>query len=108
MKSGSGAFDIDDFVSRLVIYMGGRKTLNLDNDDDSSYDDDAEDDGIPLDWEKVGRKVLGKSHRVPVMDFMCVNLQSPYTLYVRIMNCAQAWTSINRAEETECGETDKV
>lgn len=75
MKSGSGAFDIDDFISRLVIYMGGRKTMNLDDDDGSSYDDDAEDDETPLDWEKVGRKVLEKSHRVPVMDFMCVLLK---------------------------------
>ena len=71
MKSGSGAFDIDDFISKLVIFMGGRKTMNLVDDDDSSYDDAAEDAG-PLDWEKVGRQVLSKSHRVPVMDFMYV------------------------------------
>ena len=37
MKSGSGAFDIDDFISKLVIFMGGRKTMNLDDDDDSNW-----------------------------------------------------------------------
>ncbi|CAL1702397.1 unnamed protein product [Somion occarium] len=70
MKSGSGAFDIDDFITKLVIFMGGRKTVDLADNDGDSYNDDAEDDGAPLDWEKVGRKVLAKSHRVPVMDFM--------------------------------------
>ncbi|KAF8893982.1 Nse4 C-terminal-domain-containing protein [Infundibulicybe gibba] len=52
MKSGSGAFDIDEFVSKLSTFMGGHKT------------------GDFLDWEKIGRKALAKSRRVPVMGFM--------------------------------------
>lgn len=69
MKSGSGAFDIDDYVSKLVIFMGGRHDVQeVDEDDDGSYDDDG--DGAQLDWERIGWKAMAKSHRAPVMDFM--------------------------------------
>ena len=66
MKSGTGAFDVDDFVSKLITFMGGRKTLEDQLPDDS----DAEDGDAPLDWERIGRKALAKSRRVPVLDFM--------------------------------------
>ncbi|TFK94530.1 hypothetical protein K466DRAFT_509497 [Polyporus arcularius HHB13444] len=71
MKSGSGAFDVDDFVARLITYMGGRKPLtpvgdNEEEEDTSEYDAG----GAPLDWERIGRRALAKSKRVPVMDFM--------------------------------------
>ncbi|KAG1752939.1 Nse4 C-terminal-domain-containing protein [Suillus lakei] len=56
MKLGSAAFDIDDFVSKLAIFMGGRHELA----DDASELDDIE----------VGRRALAKSRRVPVMGFM--------------------------------------
>ena len=73
MKSGSGAFDIDEFLSRLVTFMGGRANVGdlADDDDDTSYDDD-EGDGSFLQWERIGWKVVAKSHRVPAMDFMSV------------------------------------
>ncbi|TBU28868.1 Nse4 C-terminal-domain-containing protein [Dichomitus squalens] len=73
MKSGSGAFDTDDFVARLITYMGGRKptsSVDLDDDDDEygeAYDGAG---GAPLDWERIGRRALAKSRRVPAMDFM--------------------------------------
>ena len=73
MKSGSGAFDVDDYISKLVIFMGGRHGVNEDKqveDDDDAYDDDV-DDG-PLDWGRIGWKAMTRTHRVPVMDFMCV------------------------------------
>jgi len=66
MKLGSAAFDLDDFVSKLAIFMGGRHELA----DDASELDDI-DDSV-LDWEKVGRRALAKSRRVPVMGFMFV------------------------------------
>jgi len=69
MKSGQGAFDVDDFVSKLITFMGGRKPVDLHNDDDAA-DADDEDGDAPLDWDKIGRKVLAKSRRVPVLDFM--------------------------------------
>jgi len=68
MKSGIGAFDIDEFVSKLITFMGGRKQMDQ-NLDDSDVEDDTGGDA-PLDWEKIGRKALAKSRRVPVMDFM--------------------------------------
>jgi hypothetical protein len=66
MKLGSAAFDLDDFVSKLAIFMGGRHELA----DDASELDDIGDS--VMDWEKVGRRALAKSRRVPVMGFMCV------------------------------------
>ncbi|TFK94495.1 hypothetical protein K466DRAFT_632466 [Polyporus arcularius HHB13444] len=77
MKSGSGAFDVDDFVARLITYMGGRKpTGDIDDDDDD--DDASEHDaaGAPLDWERIARRALAKSKRSPVMDFMYVYQRS--------------------------------
>ncbi len=74
MKSGSGAFDVDDFVARLITYMGGRKpTGDIDDDDDGDGDASEHDAaGAPLDWERIARRALAKSKRVPVMDFMYV------------------------------------
>ena len=82
MKAGAGAFDIDDFVSKLITFMGGRRggagpkdrpsggEGEYDEEDDEDDDDDGDDE--PLDWEKIGRKALAKSRRVPLMDFMYV------------------------------------
>ena len=54
MKSGSGNFDIDEFVSKLITYMGGRRTLE----DQDPEDSDVEQDGdAPLDWERIGRTI---------------------------------------------------
>jgi hypothetical protein len=93
MKAGAGAFDIDDFVSKLITFMGGRRggggggggTGPKDRRDrerqaDGDYDEDVDDeeeeeddeDDEPLNWERIGRKALAKSRRIPVMDFMCV------------------------------------
>ncbi|KAH9939785.1 Nse4 C-terminal-domain-containing protein [Epithele typhae] len=69
MKSGTGAFDTDDFIARLITYMGGRRhAAHVQNEDDDDSEFDAGD--APLDWEKLGRKALAKSRRAPAMDFM--------------------------------------
>ncbi|KAL6303665.1 Nse4 C-terminal-domain-containing protein [Sparassis latifolia] len=68
MKAGAGAFDVDDFVARLVTFMGGRRGVHLPDDSDTDADD--YDDGAPLDWERIGRRALAKSCRAPAMDFM--------------------------------------
>ena len=67
MKSGNGAFDVDDFVSRLVTFMGGR---GADSREDGDQYDDDDGDGVPLKWELIGWKAVAKSRRVPAMDFM--------------------------------------
>jgi hypothetical protein len=68
MKSGSGTFDVDDFISQLVTYMGGGKRVADENIERHLDGDDAVD--TPLDWAKIGRKAMAKSRRVPAMGFM--------------------------------------
>jgi hypothetical protein len=88
MKAGAGAFDIDDFVSKLITFMGGRRgggggggpkerhdrqgDADYDEDVDEEDEEDDDEDDEPLNWERIGRKALAKSRRIPVMDFMCV------------------------------------
>ncbi|CAK5281588.1 unnamed protein product [Mycena citricolor] len=66
MKSGSGGFDVDDFVSKLARIMGGGR-MSVDEDGASS----EEEGEVPaLDWSRVGRMALSKSRRVPAIGFM--------------------------------------
>ena len=69
MKSGSGAFDVDEFLSKLVNFLKDRKGPGR----AFSEDSDGEDYGghvVPLDWDRIGRKAMAKSRRVPMMSFM--------------------------------------
>lgn len=70
MKSGTGTFDVDDFVAKLVSYMGGKKNLN--EEDIEKHMDGEDMTDVALDWAKIGRKALAKSRRVPAMGFMYV------------------------------------
>ena len=91
MKAGAGAFDIDDFVSKLITFMGGRRgeagpkdrASGGTDEDEEEEEEDYDGDDEPLDWEKIGRKALAKSRRVPVMDFMCVPPPPPRLVGVR-------------------------
>lgn len=65
MKLGSAAFDMDDFVTKLIGYMGGRQRFEDEDEDEM----EVVEDGV-LDWDKIGRKALAKSRRVPVTGFM--------------------------------------
>lgn len=65
MKLGCAAFDMDDFVSKLISYMGGRQRFE----DEEEEETEGVEDGA-LDWDKIGRKALAKSRRVPVTGFM--------------------------------------
>lgn len=67
MKSGTGTFDVDDFVAKLVSYMGGKKSLHG---EDLEKHMDGEVTDVALDWTKIGRKAMAKSRRVPAMGFM--------------------------------------
>jgi hypothetical protein len=91
MKAGGGGFDIDDFVSKLITFMGGRRgggggagpkdrgerQADADYDEDVDDEEDDDEDDEPLNWERIGRKALAKSRRIPVMDFMCVLIMPP-------------------------------
>ncbi|KAF5321967.1 hypothetical protein D9619_001921 [Psilocybe cf. subviscida] len=69
MKSGSGAFDVDDFITKLARYMGGRRNIE-DALPEESDDGEETQDGRPLDWDRIGLKALAKSRRVPALTFM--------------------------------------
>ncbi|KAF7373826.1 Non-structural maintenance of chromosomes element 4 [Mycena sanguinolenta] len=67
LKFGTGTFDVDDFVTRMIVFMGGYKPPeNLSSD----ASDIEEDDNASLDWAKIGRRALTKSRRVPAMGFI--------------------------------------
>lgn len=53
LKLNSTSFDMDEYVSKLVSFMGGRRY-----------------DGNELDWQKIGGVAVKYSSRVPTMDFM--------------------------------------
>lgn len=70
MKSGTGTFDVDEFITKLRNFMnGGLKPENIpaeDNEDDSEYNVETS----KLDWDRVGRLALAKSRRAPAITFM--------------------------------------
>ncbi|TFK26481.1 hypothetical protein FA15DRAFT_667363 [Coprinopsis marcescibilis] len=68
MKSGSGAFDVDDFIAKLVIFMGGQAQARENLTRDSFVETGPSD--TPLDWHKIGQKALAKSRRAPAISFM--------------------------------------
>lgn len=95
MKSGSGAFDVDDFVARLITYMGGRKPVSPVGDEDEEEDESEYDaGGAPLDWERIARRALAKSRRVPAMDFMCV--LTIYWRYAIRSSCSKTFVNFVR------------
>lgn len=69
MKSGGGACDADGFLTESCRFIGRLRAAEPRSEDQDVYDDD-DGDGAPRDWERIGRKALAKSRRVPVMDFM--------------------------------------
>ncbi|GJJ12606.1 hypothetical protein Clacol_006849 [Clathrus columnatus] len=75
MKNDGGGFDVDDFVAKLVTFMGGRTVgTRARNDEDFVVDDDDDDDddsnGDMLNWERIGRLAMSKTRKVPVIGFM--------------------------------------
>jgi Binding domain of Nse4/EID3 to Nse3-MAGE len=67
MKHSAGGFDTDDFLLKLVTYMGGRSSDVAASGRGDDHDEDE--DGV-LDWEKIGYLALRKSRRVMGMNFM--------------------------------------
>ncbi|KAJ8455407.1 hypothetical protein ONZ45_g18956 [Pleurotus djamor] len=64
MKSSAGAFDVDDFIHKLVAFVRPDQPMG-------EVNEAASDDGdAPLQWDRVGRLALAKSRRVPTMSFM--------------------------------------
>ena len=80
MKSGSGAFDIDDFISKLVTFMRGTPSLEDRLPDDSESEDYVDPDAH-LKWDLIGRRALAKSRRVALQGFMSVSPPPPLAPY---------------------------
>ncbi|CAG8682910.1 8441_t:CDS:2, partial [Funneliformis caledonium] len=55
MKLDNNSFDVDNYVSKLITFMGGRQ-----------LDSDTPD----LDWKSIGRLAAQFTNRVPTSDFM--------------------------------------
>lgn len=73
MRSGTGSFDVDEFVTHLLHFMQDAPAPHIHDDDEDDGDNfEAEPADFPLRWDRIGRRALMKSRRVPVMDFMYV------------------------------------
>jgi hypothetical protein len=70
LKAGTGSFDVEDFIAKLVHFMGGNRAPFEVPSDDS--DAEERDDDRPLEWARIGRRALAKSRRIPAMGFMYV------------------------------------
>ena len=59
MRVDSNAFDDDDYIAKLVTFMGGRFIVD-------------DDENPKLDWKALGKVAARYTDRVPAMDFMYV------------------------------------
>lgn len=66
MKHSAGGFDVEDFISKLVGFMGTRPGGG-DGEGDEHIGDEGE---VMLNWEKVGYLALAKSRRAIGPSFM--------------------------------------
>lgn len=60
MKLGDAAFNVDEYVNKLVSFMGGRHYIGGD-------DRDREDS---MDWAELGRVATGVCRRPPTIGFV--------------------------------------
>ena len=88
LKSGTGSFDVDEFVAKLATFMGGQKQVRQENFPQEAGSDVEEEDmhDYPLDWAKIGRKAMAKSRRAPAMSFMFVTISglSSFRTYLSV------------------------
>lgn len=64
MKHDAGAFDVDDYLAKMLVFLGGANEEVADDD----FDERGED--VSLNWERIGAKVFKHSRRAVCMDFM--------------------------------------
>jgi non-structural maintenance of chromosomes element 4 len=62
MKLGDAAFNIDEYVAKLVTFMGGHHYIQ------GQARNRADDD--EMDWASLGRVAMGICRRPPTMDFL--------------------------------------
>lgn len=66
LKHDGGGFDTDDFIQKLVAFLGGNR-IEVQAEDE---DEDAEAREVELNWEKLGWKMMGKTRRAVGLEFM--------------------------------------
>lgn len=83
LKIDADAFDTDEFIARLVKFMGGQANARdarrkrtrgkraAESDEDELDDDDEAEFDRPMKWIKVGRVLAAQSRRAAPFDFMC-------------------------------------
>lgn len=88
LKIDADAFDTDEFIARLVRFMGGRTNSRdarrkrtrgrraAESDEDELDDDEEVDFDRPMKWIRVGRVLAAQSRRPAPLDFMCLPLSS--------------------------------
>jgi non-structural maintenance of chromosomes element 4 len=62
LKLGDAAFNVDEYVAKLVAYMGGRHRFV-----GAASQPDRDD---TMDWAKLGRAAMGICRRPPTIGFM--------------------------------------
>ena len=72
MKHDVGGFDVDDYIAKLVTFMGGRTGGPEPAATQGGLDDSDTEGSTGLDWAKIGRFAASYTRRVPVTDFMHV------------------------------------
>jgi non-structural maintenance of chromosomes element 4 len=60
MSLGDAAFNVDEYVSKLITYIGGRHNI----------DREARDRNGTMDWSILGRVATGICRRPPTIEFM--------------------------------------
>ena len=69
MKSGQGAFDVDDFVSKLITFMGGRKPLDLPDEEAGDVEADDGDGDAPLGLGENWKEGFGEESKGTCLGF---------------------------------------
>jgi len=63
MNLGDAAFNVDEFVAKLVSFMGGRHRFQGNLEDDRELDEN-------MDWVSLGRMASNICRRPPTIGFM--------------------------------------
>ncbi|KAK0461991.1 Nse4 C-terminal-domain-containing protein, partial [Desarmillaria tabescens] len=96
IKCGGVSFDADELVTRLVTFMGGRRFEDVVNhDSDSGSEEEYPDTTRALDWQRIGRRALAKSRRVPAPSFML----GPLSIEVKKRSAKRARLEKNKEDQ---------
>ena len=69
MKHDAGAFDVDDYLAKILVFLGGADAGVADDEFDEREEDAS------LNWGRIGSNALKHSRRAVCMDFMWVHLR---------------------------------